>query len=166
MDLFFLILSFLMMILGIIGCFFPIIPGPLTGWFGFLILYQIENINTNKSLLIITLSIALSVFIIDYLMPIIGAKLFGGSKKGIIGACSGLIIGIVFLGPFGLLIGSFVGALTGEILNDNKSFKIAFKASMGTLLGLISGFFLKISVSTIFFLIYIFEIWKIRSMIF
>ena len=84
MDLFFLILSFLMMILGIIGCFFPIIPGPLTGWFGFIFLYQIENINSNKSLLIITFSIALLVFIIDYIMPIIGAKLFGGSKKGII----------------------------------------------------------------------------------
>lgn len=166
MDLFFLILSFLMMILGIIGCFFPIIPGPLTGWFGFIFLYQIENINSNKSLLIITFSIALLVFIIDYIMPIIGAKLFGGSKKGIIGASFGLIIGIVFLGPFGILIGPLLGALTGEMLNDNKSLKVAFKASLGTLLGLISGFFLKISVSIIFFLIYIFEIWKIQSMIF
>lgn len=166
MDLFFLILSFLTMILGIIGCFFPIIPGPLTGWFGFIFLYQIKNINSNKSLLIITFSIALLVFIIDYIMPIIGAKLFGGSKKGVIGASFGLIIGIVFLGPFGILIGPLLGALTGEILNDDKSLKVAFKASLGTLLGLISGFFLKISVSIIFFLIYIFEIWKIRSMIF
>ena len=154
------------MILGIIGCFFPIIPGPLTGWFGFIFLYQIENINSNKSLLIITFSIALLVFIIDYIMPIIGTKLFGGSKKGVIGASFGLILGIVFLGPFGILIGPLLGALTGEMLNDNKSLKVAFKASLGTLLGLISGFFLKISVSIIFFLIYIFEIWKIRSMIF
>ena len=166
MDLFFLILSFLMMILGIIGCFFPIIPGPLTGWFGFIFLYQIENINSNKSLLIITFSIALLVFIIDYIMPIIGTKLFGGSKKGVIGASFGLILGIVFLGPFGILLGPLLGALAGEMLNDNESLKVAFKASLGTLLGLISGFFLKISVSIIFFLIYIFEIWKIRSMIF
>lgn len=166
MDLFFLILSFLMMILGIIGCFFPIIPGPLTAWFGFIFLYQIENINSNKSLLIITFSIALLVFIIDYIMPIIGTKLFGGSKKGVIGASFGLILGIVFLGPFGILLGPLLGALAGEMLNDNESLKVAFKASLGTLLGLISGFFLKISVSIIFFLIYIFEIWKIRSMIF
>ena len=54
-----------MMILGLIGCFFPIIPGPLTGWFGFVFLYQIEHVKSNKTLLLITFVIALLIFLVD-----------------------------------------------------------------------------------------------------
>ena len=151
MDLFYLTLSFLFMLLGLIGCFFPVIPGPLTGWFGFLFLYQIEQIKTNKTLLIITFIIAFLIFLLDYIIPILGTKIFGGSRKGVIGASVGLIGGIIFLGPFGLLIGPFLGALIGELINDNKNFGLAVKASLGTILGLISGFVLKFSVACVFF---------------
>jgi len=166
MDLFYLTISFLFMVLGLIGCFFPVIPGPLTGWFGFLFLYQIEQIKTNKTLLIITFIIALLVFLVDYIIPVLGTKIFGGSKKGVIGASIGLIIGIILLGPFGLLIGPFFGALMGELINDNKNFGLAIKASLGTILGLISGFVLKFSVACAFFTIYIFEVWKFKALFF
>jgi uncharacterized protein YqgC (DUF456 family) len=166
MDLFYLIFSFLMMILGLIGCFFPIIPGPLTGWFGFVFLYQIEHVKSNKTLLLITFVIALLIFLVDYLLPILGTKIFGGSKKGVIGASIGLIIGVVFLGPFGLIIGPFLGAFIGELLNDIRKIDLAIKASLGTMLGLISGFFLKFSVTCVFFSIYIFQVWKFRFFIF
>ncbi|MDG2372597.1 MAG: DUF456 domain-containing protein [Flavobacteriaceae bacterium] len=166
MDLFYLTLSFLFMLLGLIGCFFPVIPGPLTGWFGFLFLYQIEQIKTNKTLLIITFIIAFLIFLLDYIIPILGTKIFGGSRKGVIGASVGLIGGIIFLGPFGLLIGPFLGALIGELINDNKNFGLAVKASLGTILGLISGFVLKFSVACVFFIIYIFEVWEFKFLFF
>ena len=154
------------MLLGLIGCFFPVIPGPLTGWFGFLFLYQIEQIKTNKTLLIITFIIAFLIFLLDYIIPILGTKIFGGSRKGVIGASVGLIGGIIFLGPFGLLIGPFLGALIGELINDNKNFGLAVKASLGTILGLISGFVLKFSVACVFFIIYIFEVWEFKFLFF
>ena len=166
MDLFYLNISFLFMLLGLIGCFFPVIPGPLTGWFGFLFLYQIEQIKTNKTLLIITFIIAFLIFLLDYIIPILGTKIFGGSRKGVIGASVGLIGGIIFLGPFGLLIGPFLGALIGELINDNKNFGLAVKASLGTILGLISGFVLKFSVACVFFIIYIFEVWEFKFLFF
>ena len=159
MDLFYLTLSFLFMLLGLIGCFFPVIPGPLTGWFGFLFLYQIEQIKTNKTLLIITFIIAFLIFLLDYIIPILGTKIFGGSRKGVIGASVGLIGGIIFLGPF-------LGALIGELINDNKNFGLAVKASLGTILGLISGFVLKFSVACVFFIIYIFEVWEFKFLFF
>ena len=77
-----------------------------------------------------------------------------------------LIIGVVFLGPFGLIIGPFLGAFIGELLNDIRKIDLAIKASLGTMLGLISGFFLKFSVTCVFFSIYIFQVWKFRFFIF
>ena len=99
MDIFYLSLSFLLIIIGLVGCFIPIIPGPITGWFGFLFLNQIEQIKLSTLFLVLTFIIAFIVFIIDNIIPVIGAKVFGGSKKGIIGASLGLIIGIILLGP-------------------------------------------------------------------
>ena len=165
MDFFYLLISLLLIIVGIIGCFFPIIPGPLTGWFGFLFLYQIEGVKSNKTLLLITFLIALFVFIFDYIMPLIGIKIFGGSKKGLIGASIGLVLGIIFLGPFGLILGAFLGSLFGEIVNKKK-FSLAFKASIGTIIGVITGFILKFTVGCLFLIIYIYEIFKLQELIF
>ena len=165
MDFFYLLISLLLIIVGIIGCFFPIIPGPLTGWFGFLFLYQIEGVKSNKTLLLITFLIALFVFIFDYIMPLIGIKIFGGSKKGLIGASIGLVLGIIFLGPFGLILGPFSGSLFGEIVNKKK-FSLAFKASIGTIIGIITGFILKFTVGCLFLIIYIYEIFKLQELIF
>ena len=165
MDIVYLFISLLLIITGIIGCFFPIIPGPLTGWFGFVFLNQIEFVEINTNFLIITFIISFSTMIIDYIIPIIGTKIFGGSKKGMIGASLGLLVGIIFMGPFGLLIGPFLGALIGELIND-RSIILAFKASLGTILGLLGGFILKFSVSCSFFAIYFCKLWKINELIF
>ena len=163
MDIFYLSLSFLLIIIGVVGCFIPIIPGPITGWFGFLFLNQIEQIKLSTLFLILTFIVAFVIFIIDNIIPLIGAKIFGGSKKGIIGASLGLIIGIIFLGPFGLIIGPFLGALFGELINRKNNLFHSFKAAFGTILGLISGIFLKLSVSGTFLMIYIYELWKIKN---
>ena len=57
-----------------------------------------------------TFSVAIGVFILDYFIPIIGAKKFGGTKTGIIGATLGLLVGLIFLGPLGFFLGTFSGA--------------------------------------------------------
>tara|TARA_B100000780_G_scaffold133316_1_gene93535 strand:+ start:2618 stop:3118 length:501 start_codon:yes stop_codon:yes gene_type:complete len=166
MDLFYLILSFVTIILAFIGCFLPIIPGPLTGWFSFIFLYQIDGVKINNTLLLITFIVSILVFLVDYLLPILGTKVFGGSKKGIFGASIGLIIGVLSFGPLGLVIGPIFGAFIGELLNDNRKIRIAIKASIGTILGLLSGFFLKFTVTSLFLIIYLFEVWKFRFTIF
>tara|TARA_B100001175_G_scaffold312271_1_gene317973 strand:+ start:133 stop:735 length:603 start_codon:yes stop_codon:yes gene_type:complete len=163
MDIFYLSVSFLLIIIGLVGCFIPIIPGPITGWFGFLFLNQIEQIKLSTLFLVLTFIIAFIVFIIDNIIPVIGAKVFGGSKKGIIGAGLGLIIGIIFLGPFGLIVGPFLGALFGELINGRNNLFHSFKAAFGAILGLISGVFLKLTVSGTFLMIYIYEVWKIKD---
>ena len=157
MEIVLIIISFLLVILGIVGSFIPIIPGPISGWLGLLILHQASFLEAQYYFLAITFVIAISVFILDYFIPTIGAKKFGGSNAGVIGSTIGLVIGIFLFGPIGILFGSFFGALIGELTVNINNLRIALLAAIGTLIGYLGGVLLKLSVS-LFFLVEFFKI--------
>ena len=154
MDLFLVLLASLFLILGIFGSFLPILPGPITSWFGFLILYLSDVTDFSISLLITTFIIALIIWVLDFFIPAIGTKKFGGSKYGVIGTTIGLIIGVISPIPFGILIGPFLGALAGELINKSKSNQ-AIKAAFGSFLGFLASSFIKFIVSLVYFGIFI-----------
>ena len=151
MEIVLIIISFLLVILGIVGSFIPIIPSPISGWLGLLILHQASFLEAQYYFLAITFAIAISVFILDYFIPSIGAKKFGGSNAGVIGSTIGLVIGIFLFGPIGILFGSFFGALIGELTVNINNMRIALLAAIGTLIGYLGGVLLKLSVSLFFF---------------
>ena len=157
MEIVLIIISFLLVILGIVGSFIPIIPSPISGWLGLLILHQASFLEAQYYFLAITFTIAISVFILDYFIPSIGAKKFGGSNAGVIGSTIGLVIGIFLFGPIGILFGSFFGALIGELTVNINNMRIALLAAIGTLIGYLGGVLLKLSVS-LFFLVEFFKI--------
>ena len=157
MEIVLIIISFLLVILGIVGSFIPIIPSPISGWLGLLILHLASFLEAQYYFLAITFAIAISVFILDYFIPSIGAKKFGGSNAGVIGSTIGLVIGIFLFGPIGILFGSFFGALIGELTVNINNMRIALLAAIGTLIGYLGGVLLKLSVS-LFFLVKFFKI--------
>ena len=150
MDLIIIIIGFLLILTGIIGSFLPIMPGPITGWFGLLVLYQTSFLNLDHSFLLVTLFIAVSIFILDYFIPAIGAKKFGGTKTGVIGSTLGTVIGIILFGPMGIIFGAFLGAFIGELSTNKSNTRIALKAAIGTLVGYIGGILLKLSLGIVF----------------
>lgn len=154
MDFVFEIVGFLFILLGIVGSFLPVLPGPLTGWVGLFLLHQSDRIPQDNTFLFTSFAIALLVFLIDYVIPAMGTKKFGGSKKGIIGSTIGLVIGLLFLGPLGIIVGPFLGAYSGELLNKTEQ-KQALKAALGSLIGFLTGMFLKFAVALVFFFYYI-----------
>ena len=166
MDILLVLIGFIFVCLGLAGSFLPIIPGPLTGWIGLFVLYLSENIPSNWIFLGITLTIALLVFLLDYIIPAIGTKKFGGTKYGIIGTSVGLIFGILTPIPFGIIIGPFIGAFIGEMINDNTNQKKALKAAFGSFLGLLTSTFMKFTISSIYFGLYIIRIWQYRDLFF
>ena len=159
MDLFLLILSAILIISGIIGSFIPIIPGPLTSWFGLFSLNLISTVEIDKTLLIITFIIAVIIFILDSLIPIYGSKYFGATKYGILGASIGLLIGIITPIPFGIIIGPILGALIGELLFNND-LKKSIKSSIGVLIGFLASTFIKFITSVIYLMIYLVQLWE------
>lgn len=165
MDIFLLILGFLFALLGIIGSFLPVLPGPLTSWFGLLILHLTEAVPMNWIFLGVTLAIAILIWIVDYFIPAMGTKKFGGTRYGVIGTMIGLIVGLLSPIPFGIIIGPFIGAYIGEMMNEKNSEK-ALKAAFGSFLGFLTSAFLKFIAACIFTGLYFSKFWEYKSVFF
>lgn len=163
MDIVLLVLGFFLALIGILGSFLPVLPGPPISWTGLLLLYITKAIPMDWWILGITLIVALLVIVLDYIIPVMGAKKFGGSKMGMIGTTIGLIVALIFpvLGFFGIVIWPFAGALVGELLNKADK-KTALKAAFGSFLGFLTGTFLKFLVAVIYFGVFIFKTWEYR----
>ncbi len=165
MDIFLLILGFLIVLLGVVGSFLPVLPGPLTSWIGLLLLHLTKTVPINYTFLGITLGVALLIWLIDYIIPALGTKKFGGTRYGVIGTMIGLILGMLFLGPFGIIIGPFLGAFLGEMLNERNSGK-ALKAAFGSFIGFLTSTFLKFIAAIIFTGFYIAIFWDYKTSFF
>lgn len=152
-------LSFVLIIGGIIGCFLPLLPGPVTGWIGIFVLYQHPNIPSEPLFLGWTFVVTLLIFLLDYWIPIAGAKTFGGTQAGVRGATIGLILGFIFLGILGLAIGPFLGAVSGELMDDPKDRKKALKAGFGSFLGFLGGTLLKFILAVYFLIAFVQLLW-------
>ena len=163
MDILLLIIGFGFVCLGIIGAFLPILPGPLTGWVGLFLLHITNAVPKDWNFLGITLAVAIVVWILDYFIPAMGTKRFGGSKSGVYGTMIGLIIGLLTPIPFGILIGAFVGAFVGEIIHDSKDTNRALKASFGSFLCFLVSMGLKLGVGIVYFWYYISTFWDYKG---
>jgi uncharacterized protein YqgC (DUF456 family) len=166
MDIFLLLVGFLLVLLGIVGAILPVLPGPLTGWFGLLALHLTSVIPLNWTFLGITLAIALIIWILDYIIPAMGTKKFGGSKYGVYGTTIGLIIGLFVPIPLGILIGAFLGAFIGELLYDSKDTQRAIKASFGSFIGLLASAFIKFFVTLVYCVLFFSKIWEYKTVLF
>ena len=166
MDIFLLFLGFIFVLLGIIGSFLPVLPGPLTSWIGLLILHLTKIIPMDWTFLGVTLGVALLIWGLDYIIPAWGTKKFGGSKYGIWGTVFGLIIGILFMGPLGIIIGPFIGAFIGELIHDSTDSSKAIKAAFGSFIGFMFSTGLKFLISIIFVGLYITKFWEYKDVFF
>lgn len=181
LDIILIIVGSLLILVGLIGCVVPVIPGPPISYLGILALHFTGLVDFSLTTHLILAGLAVFVTILDYIVPIWGTKKAGGSKWGIRGAAIGLIIGLLFggtLGNFiipvlapvvGIIVGPFLGALTGEILYnnkhyshkpDNENYNRAFKSAFGSFLGFMLGIFLKLVVSSFIAFVFIKELIK------
>ncbi|MGA1840831.1 MAG: DUF456 domain-containing protein [bacterium] len=126
----------------------PVLPGPPLSFIGLLMLALVQHFTPplTPTLLIILFIITILVTGLDYIIPSLGAKRYGASKWGIWGSVAGMIIGIFYFPPFGMIIGAFIGAAAGEMLVGKKGMAV-LKASQGILMGVLLGVVLKLTVS-------------------
>ncbi|MFN2242886.1 MAG: DUF456 domain-containing protein, partial [Anaerolineae bacterium] len=74
-----------------------------------------------------------------------GARWFGGTKWGAIGALLGAIAGIFFL-PLGLILGPVIGAFALEALFAKQDFRQAATSGVGSAVGTVSSLVVKVIV--------------------
>jgi uncharacterized protein YqgC (DUF456 family) len=142
------IIGSIFIIVGFIGCVLPVLPGPPLSFVALLMLALVQHFSPplTATLLIIMLIITVIVTGLDYVIPSLGAKRYGASKWGVWGSVVGMIIGIFFFPPFGMIIGVFIGATAGEMLVGKRGMAL-LKASQGILMGVILGVALKLAAS-------------------
>jgi len=165
MEIFLLVVAGAFMILGVLGSFLPVLPGVPLSWIGLLIFYLIPGIEMNYLFLAITLAVTIIIYVLDLVIPALGTKKFGGSRKGMIGATIGLIVGIFAPIPFAILIGPFVGAFIGEIINKSDS-RTAGKAAFGSFVGLLASSFMEFIVTFAFLILFLYQFWTYKALIF
>ena len=149
MDIIIICVVVFILLLGIIGCFVPVMPGPPISYGALLVFHFFSSYNIDENTLWIWALIVIAVTVFDLWVQIYGVKKFGGTKKAVNGSIIGLIIGIFLFPPFGIIIGPFLGAFIGAKMDDpdvNKALKIA----LGALSGFIVGTLVKLSVSLYF----------------
>lgn len=133
-----LVLALLLMFVGLVGSVLPGLPGPplvLAAAFAHRVYFgQAGASNLVLGLMIGLMLISLA---LDYTASLVGAKRFGATWRGVVGAAVGGMVGLL-VGPVGLLLGPFVGATALEALSG-RDFREASRAGAGAFLGLLGG---------------------------
>ncbi len=146
MDFILISLGVILMIVGILGCVLPFMPGPPLNYIGILLLHFTATFQFTNRFLLIWAIITVVVIALDYVIPVWGTKKFGGSKQGVWGSVIGLIAGMFFFPPIGIIIGPFAGAVIGELIAGKDS-KAALKSGFGSFVGFLAGTIFKLIAS-------------------
>lgn len=141
MDYLFIILGFVVLLTGLVGSFLPVLPGPPLAWLGIMLIHLLTPYQFTEDFLWVSGLFMLGITIADYLLPGYLVKYGKGSKKAVMGANIGVLVGL-FLGPAGIILGPFFGALIGEMMAGTPS-AYAVRPAFFAFLGFLCGVFLK-----------------------
>jgi uncharacterized protein YqgC (DUF456 family) len=125
---------------GIVGSILPILPGPPLAYLSLILVSLGRGWEAySTTLLVILGAVTVAVTIADYVLPAAVSRRRGASKAATVGSLLGMIAGILLFPPFGMLIGSFAGAVLGELAfgkDKRKSLKAGWGVLLGTLLSM------------------------------
>ena len=138
--------SFLLISIGTVGIFIPLLPGLPMAWLGLLLFAYITYFTViTWKILLIFLILVVATLLLDILAPVVGAKKYNASPYGLVGSVIGLIFGLAVLGPIGIVLGPFLGAVVGEMI-FGKELEKAFYSAKGTLIGFLASSAIKLAV--------------------
>ena len=158
MDILLIVLGATCLLLGLIGCVAPVLPGVPLSYLGLLLLHWTDRVQFSWQFLVVWGVVVVVIQILDYFIPAWGTKKFGGTKYGVWGSTIGLFVGL-FMGPLGIVVGPFIGAVLGELIyfnrhpqttlseteqNKNSNFNRALRAGFGSFIGLLTGTLIKV----------------------
>ncbi len=149
MNVVMIVLAVILGLLGIVGSIVPGIPGPPLSWIGLLLIYFFGGDPMSRTLLFVMLAVTIVVTVVDYLVPAWFTKVTGGSKYAAWGAILGLLAGLIFPLPGGMIVTSLAGAFLAEFLIAGKGAGASVKSSLGAFLGFLSGTGIKLIASAV-----------------
>ena len=140
-----IVLAFLLVFAGIYSIIIPPFPGVWLVWFGVLTFAMAIDFSVvSWRAVIVFLILTIITNALDFVIPLIGAKKYKASKEGLWGSFIGSMVGLFVLGPFGAILGMFIGLAFGEVLKGKNSEEVG-ESIKGAFLGFIFGNLIKLS---------------------
>jgi len=146
LDILLWVLAVILVLGGMVGLVFPALPGAPILYAGLFVAAWAEDFAYVGATTLVVLGImTILTYGFDFLAGAFGARRFGASRRAIIGATLGAIVGI-FFGIPGILLGPFIGAALGE-LSNRPNLKAAGLAGIGATIGLAMGVAAKLTLA-------------------
>lgn len=162
----------LVMLVGIIGSIVPALPGPSLILIAVLVWLFTTGFSSFGPLTVTVIVVLLLSSAVELLGTYLGARQFGASNWGQIGAIVGLVLGVLgllpalpFGGPIvGFFLGPVVGAFVGEFLYRRNlelgdRFLSSLKACVGIVVGTIVGKIMEFLLAIVAVGIFVFSTW-------
>lgn len=142
------IVASLFIVAGFWGVLIPVIPDLPLIWLGIFI-YALGTgfVEVQLTTALLLGIMAASTYLVDYLSTALGAKRYGASPEGMMGAVIGGLLGFFFFPPFGFLPGTILGTLFAEFVLKGRSWSVAMHAGRGALIGLLFGLVAKVLIA-------------------
>lgn len=153
-----------LLLAGMIGCVLPVLPGHLIlliaavahrlmlgaegsglHWWSFVVLGMLMAVSQ----------------VIELASGAAGARWFGGTRWGALGALLGSTVGLFFL-PFGLLLGPLFGALVFEMVIARSQPTPAVVSGVGSVVGTLTGLVVKFGVGVLMVLWFFLDVFVIH----
>jgi uncharacterized protein len=133
------VLAVIVIAVGLVGTVVPGLPG-MPRVLGGIALFAIGTSFSVVGYLQFGLLMLLGLFAmgLNLLGNVIGARKFGASRLGLLGAFIGLIPGLLLLGPFGVVIGPLAGAVVAELIGG-RELKASLRSGAGVVVGYLFG---------------------------
>ena len=158
-----LLVSLLIMAVGLVGTVVPGLPGmPLIlggiALFTFASGFSVVSVPQFIGLMVLgAIGIGLNL-----LGNLIGARRFGASRIGLLGAVVGLVIGLFTLGPFGIVVGPLLGAVAAELMQGRATHE-ALRSGIGVLIGYIFGSLAEVLIALIMVGWFVWSTWGVLT---
>jgi len=145
-DIILWVLAIILVSGGLVGLIFPALPGAPILYAGLFAAAWAEDFaHVGAKTLVVLGIMTVLTYVLDFLAGAFGAKRFGASRRAVIAAALGAIVGL-FFGIPGILLGPFIGAVLGE-LSNRPDLKAAGLAGIGATLGLALGVAAKLTLA-------------------
>lgn len=152
---------YILLVVGAVGSFIPVVPGPLLAGVGiFCVKVFAPDFPVSWSLAVASLVVAVLAQLVDFAATWLGAKKFGATWRGVLGAFVGVIAGMFIPPPlFWIFVAPLVFALLFEWVGG-ASFENATRAGVGAFIGSVISSVLKFAMMVLLALWFTFGLWS------
>lgn len=146
MEIIWITLGVILIVVGLVGAFLPVMPGLPFSYAALLVLHFSGVVQFSTFFLVAWAIVVVTIIVLENFIPAYTTRKYGGSPYGVTGSTIGMIMGMLFFPPLGFFLGTLVGAFLGELIYK-QDVNVALKSAWGSFIGFLTGTAIKVTVA-------------------